>query len=139
MYNNIVSGAYDVVFLTPETLFDRSGSPKHFQCLSQKGMIGMVAVDEAHLVHTWKNFRYVHYNVRCHLYRHSFEYLLILKDNFHKMFAMSFFYRDPFKYIPTLKDHFHSIPLMALTATATPEVKEKIVEMLRNPICHYFG
>ena len=52
------------------------------------------------------------------------------------MFAMSFFFRDPFKYIPTLKDHFHSIPLMALTATATPEVKEKIVEMLRNPICH---
>jgi len=86
VYNNIVSGAYDVVFLTPETLFDRSGSPKHFfQCLSQKGMIGMVAVDEAHLVHTWKNFRYVHYSVRCHLYLHSFEYLLTLKDNFHKI------------------------------------------------------
>ena len=95
MYNNIVSGAYDVVFLTPETLFDRSGSPKHFfQCLSQKGVIGMVAVDEAHLVHTWKNFRYVHYSLRCHLYRHSFEYLLTLKDDFHKMFTMSFFQEE---------------------------------------------
>ena len=59
-------------------------------CLSQKGVIGMVAVDEAHLVHTWKNFRYVHYSLRCHLYRHSFEYLLTLKDGFHKMFTMSF-------------------------------------------------
>ena len=33
-----------------------------------------------------------------------------------------------------LSSHFPKTPLMALTATATPPVKEKLISMLRNPI-----
>jgi superfamily II DNA helicase RecQ len=33
-----------------------------------------------------------------------------------------------------LNVYFHNVPLMALTATATKEAKEKLTETLRNPV-----
>ena len=58
VYNQIVTKKYNVVFLTPETLFDHAGAPRHFfKSLYKDDMLGMIAIDEVHLVHSWKTFR----------------------------------------------------------------------------------
>lgn len=58
VYNKIAAKAFDVVFLTPESLFDVTGAPRHcFKCLAKEGMLGLIAIDEVHLVPTWKTFR----------------------------------------------------------------------------------
>ena len=40
--------------------------------------------------------------------------------------------RPKYELIDGLHSHFPGIPLMALTATATPQVKQKILSVLRN-------
>ena len=43
--------------------------------------------------------------------------------------------RKLFEHIPKLKIHFPRVPLMALTATATPDTRKQVKEMLQDPLC----
>ena len=42
-------------------------------------------------------------------------------------------FRPAYKELKTLKDRFLNVPFVALTATATPAVKNSILQLLRNP------
>ena len=60
----------------------------------------MIAIDEAHLVTEWADFR------------------------------------RAFSELKELKVDFPTVPIMALTATATPEVEDGIKQLLRDPLIH---
>ena len=54
----ILSEEYEVIFVTPESFFENDGSPRYiFKQLLWKQQIGLIAVDEAHLVCSWSSFR----------------------------------------------------------------------------------
>lgn len=54
------SGKYRVLFVTPEKLFMPNGQPyQHFITMASMGKIGLLAIDEAHLVMSWSSFRSV--------------------------------------------------------------------------------
>ena len=57
----VAEGIFLVVFTTPETMIERStGHPRRlFVKMAEEGKLCMVAVDEAHLIQSWQNFRYV--------------------------------------------------------------------------------
>ncbi len=46
-----------------------------------------------------------------------------------------FFYRPAYGWIKNLRNHFPAVPLMALTATATPEMVGILREILKDPVC----
>lgn len=51
---------FKIIYTTPEKFFDSKGSPSRlFSDLICLGLIGLIALDEVHLVNTWKTFRYV--------------------------------------------------------------------------------
>ncbi len=53
----IADGCFDLVFCTPES-FLSSSSPKPLcRSLFAHKKVGLIAVDEAHLVRTWRSFR----------------------------------------------------------------------------------
>lgn len=54
----IKAGEFKVVYVTPETFFSNDGTPSSiFNQLIQDDMICVIAIDEAHLVAAWQNFR----------------------------------------------------------------------------------
>ena len=56
----VAEGIFSVVFTTPETLIERStGQPRRLFVEMAEEKLSMVAVDEAHLIQSWQNFRYV--------------------------------------------------------------------------------
>ena len=57
----VAEGIFLVVFTTPETMIERStGHPRRlFVKMAEEGKFCMIAVDEAHLIQSWQNFRYV--------------------------------------------------------------------------------
>ena len=58
--NRIAQAQFDIILTTPESFFDRVGEPKPvFKNLAVQKKIGLVAIDEAHLVRSWRSFRYV--------------------------------------------------------------------------------
>ena len=51
---------FDLVLCTPESFYDSVGTPKPvFKTLALQRRIGLIAIDEAHLVNSWSSFRYV--------------------------------------------------------------------------------
>ena len=51
-----------MVYVTPETFFNDDGSPTYiFKNLIADDMACVIAIDEAHLVAAWQNFRYVRF------------------------------------------------------------------------------
>ena len=56
------SGSFHLVYTTPESFFDFSTKqPKQvFLDLASEGKLSLIAVDEAHLVNSWKSFRYTY-------------------------------------------------------------------------------
>ena len=60
VYSKILSGEYELVFVTPESFFDEDGTPKQlFWQLRWKEQVALIAIDEAHLLSAWKTFWYV--------------------------------------------------------------------------------
>ena len=56
----ISEGAFQVIYVTPEKFFDDTGTPsKLFKELIHSGQVGLIAIDEVHLVRSWKSFRLV--------------------------------------------------------------------------------
>jgi superfamily II DNA helicase RecQ len=49
---------HNIVFYTPESFYDNLGQPKPvFKTLAVQNRIGLIAVDEAHLLKAWRTFR----------------------------------------------------------------------------------
>lgn len=61
----IRDGEYRVVFATPESFLDRVTQAPHpiFLEMAASGKLCLVAIDEAHLLESWKTFRY-----NCYIY-----------------------------------------------------------------------
>ena len=56
--SKIAEGEYDLVYVTPEKLFTTNGSLQPpFSQLARQQKVGLIAVDEAHLILSWKTFR----------------------------------------------------------------------------------
>lgn len=55
----ILAGKYELIFVTPESFFEDDGTLKHvFKQLALKEQIGLLAIDEVHLLYSWNSFRY---------------------------------------------------------------------------------
>ena len=50
---------------------------------------------------------------------------------FHHLFCLC---RPEYGYLMNIASYFPDVPLMALTATATPAIQEQLLTMLRDPI-----
>ena len=54
----VCDGEYDIIYTTPEKFFGKSiHMSDFFSDLISGGNVGLIAVDEAHLVYSWKTFR----------------------------------------------------------------------------------
>ena len=59
---------FKIVYVTPENFFNYEDKPsKVFEDLLEEGQIGLIAIDEAHLINTWKHFRYVYTTGICYI------------------------------------------------------------------------
>ncbi len=58
---NLEDGQFRVVYSTPESFIDKVTSQPRmvFQKMAREGKLCLVAIDEAHLISTWKSFRWV--------------------------------------------------------------------------------
>ncbi|CAK0850035.1 unnamed protein product [Prorocentrum cordatum] len=99
VYARVMGGEYRLVYMAPERLLNGT-TLGDLQDLSARGILQLVAVDEAHCVSQWG---------------HSF--------------------RRKYSVLGLIRDELPGIPLMALTATATPRVREDVVRSLclRDP------
>nr|CAD7201239.1 unnamed protein product [Timema douglasi] len=97
--NNIFSGVYRLVYLTPEFCAGEGGQ-RLLQDMIKKIDITLVAIDEAHCVSQWG---------------HDF--------------------RSSYRKLGKLRKLFGKVPFLALTATATPEIRRDICASLylKNP------
>ena len=86
-----------IIFVSPEWLFGKERNMEKVKSLYKNGKLGLVAIDEAHLIYEWDGFR--------QHYHHCEE-------------------------IPKI---FEGIPVMALTATATPDIEQRLTHFLNNP------
>lgn len=91
--NDAWSGAYQIVYLTPETAI---ASKSRLASLNLSAGVSLLAVDEAHCVSEWG---------------HDF--------------------RKEFLQLGELRDALPGVPVMALTATATPRVQDEISRQLK--------
>jgi len=58
--SKILSGNFKVVYTTPEKFFDDTGNPAYpFRDLITRAQVGLIAIDEVHLIDSWKSFRYI--------------------------------------------------------------------------------
>lgn len=58
--SRIAQMEYNLVLCTPESFYDSVGTPKPvFKTLALQRRIGLIAIDESHLVRSWSSFRYV--------------------------------------------------------------------------------
>ena len=56
----ILAGDFKLVYATPEKFFVDAGTPSYpFRDLIIQGQVGLIAIDEIHLISSWKSFRYV--------------------------------------------------------------------------------
>ena len=86
-----------IIFVTPEWI-SKSDKMIKVQALASADKLSLLAIDEAHLVSEWADFR------------------------------------KAYRSLENLHSSFRNTPIMALTATATPEVEVEIKKLLRNPL-----
>lgn len=91
--NEVESGKYRIVYLTPEFC---SGNLKLLQRVEANIGITLIAVDEAHCISEWG---------------HDF--------------------RNSYRTLSSLKTAFPLVPIVALTATAPPSIREDIIHCLK--------
>ena len=87
-----------VIFVSPEWLFGKSKNMDKVKTLHEHKQLGLIAIDEAHLIYEWDGFR------------------------------------EHYQQCETIPQLFDGIPVMALTATATPAVFNKLTKFLNNPV-----
>ena len=86
-----------IIFVTPEWLA-KPERKSRVRALAENNLLTLIAVDEAHLIFDWENFR------------------------------------PAFKDLQSLKFDYPTIPLIFATATATPNIEEKLRALLRDPL-----
>jgi len=87
-----------IIYVSPEWLFGKQSHIDKLSELHKVNKLGLIAIDEAHLMYEWGGFRQ-HYQ-RC----------------------------------VELHSLFPGVPIMALTATATPAIASKLQEFLNHPL-----
>ena len=77
----IKDGCFKVIYVTPEKFFNDSGEPSHlFAHMFACGHIGLVAIDEVHLIRSWESFRYGYRSyiyMYIHIVHQSLFYLIL--------------------------------------------------------------
>ena len=96
-----------------------------FVKMAEEGKLCMVALDEAHLIQSWKNFRYYlctvpdicdHILPMCSVHVHTFCH-----------------YRPEYGSLQEARHFFPTTPVVALTATASTTQRQALLQMLRTP------
>ena len=88
-----------IVFVSSEWLFRKSGDNiKKVKKAYTDKRLGLIAIDECHLIHDWQDFR------------------------------------PSYKECVSLPQEFPEVPIMALSATVTPQNERKLLQLLINPV-----
>lgn len=93
IWNDAQNGLYDLIYTTPEMIVNRTAM---FADMHRRGLINLIAVDEAHCVSEWG----------CD-------------------------FRPDYRRLAVLRDQLPLVPILALTATATPCVRDDIISVLK--------
>lgn len=116
------AGAY-IMYLTAEHIYGPAGESNRrlelLQQLADNGRVGLIALDEAHLLLEWENFRYVAipHQLYYSYYSQTTEKLS----------------RPSFRSLRRISVQFPTVPVMALTATAPPQLASDLELVLRDP------
>ena len=97
--NSSQAGDLQLLFVSPEWLFgsdDRNLAK--VQALHKQNRLDLVAIDEAHLVYYWQDFR------------------------------------QTYKTCEDLHGLLPNVPIMALSATITPEIEDALKSFLKDPV-----
>ena len=92
------SNPASVIFVSSEWLFSKSENMDKVKSLHEQKRLGLIAIDEAHLIYEWDGFR------------------------------------EHYQQCESLPQLFNGVPVMALTATATPEIFVKLTTFLNDPV-----
>jgi bloom syndrome protein len=115
----------DLLYITPEGLSSSRAIRQSLESLHARGLLARIVIDEAHCVSQWgHDFRpdYKRYVKACQglsgLVRacQGLKYLSVLAELMRNTCSIN-----------VVRDLFPSVPLMALTATATERVKEDVL------------
>ena len=87
-----------IIYVSPEWLFGKHTHTDNVSALCQVNELGLIAIDEAHLMYKWGNFR------------------------------------EHYQSCTELHSLFPGVPIMTLTATATPVIASKLKNFLNNPL-----
>ncbi|XP_049414038.1 ATP-dependent DNA helicase Q-like 3 [Solanum stenotomum] len=102
IYEDLESGkpAVRLLYVTPE-LIATSGFMSKLTKIHARGLLNLIAIDEAHCISSWG---------------HDF--------------------RPSYRKLSSLRSHFPNVPVLALTATASPKVQKDVIESLnlQNPL-----
>ena len=111
---------FRLVFTTPESFFDSASKRPHerFLQFARERKLCLVAIDEGHVICSWKSSRYETNNAT----NKSCNVKIIM------------IHRPDYEYVMNMSSSFSELPIMILTATATVEVKEVFQRILRQPI-----
>lgn len=115
---DIASGAYPVIYVTPEKLSSNGHVRNVLQRLNRQGLLARFVIDEAHCISTWGQD-----------FRDAVRFLPVL---------FSFAVSDDVQYanLGDLRVNYPGVPIMALTATANQTtIQDIIVQLkLRDPV-----
>ncbi|CAM8987532.1 unnamed protein product [Rhodiola kirilowii] len=102
IHEDLASGqpSLRLLYVTPE-LLAMPGFMAKLMKISDRGLLNLIAIDEAHCISSWG---------------HDF--------------------RPSYRKLSSLRDHMPDVPILALTATASPKVQKDVVDSLslRNPV-----
>ena len=84
--NQYVEGKIELLFITVERLFTGGEANSSLVKMGKEGKIGLIAIDEAHLISVWKSFRYIIVVFCIHMH----TTILIFQARLHTPWSISF-------------------------------------------------
>lgn len=106
-----------MLYVTPEKIAASMKLGQILDNLHCRGKLARLVIDEAHCVSHWgHDFRFVEI-IYIYIIYHSLKILFI--------------FRPDYKRLGEFRKKYPDVPIMALTATATPRVREDVLHQLQ--------
>jgi superfamily II DNA helicase RecQ len=125
IWRDALNGTLKLLYVTPEKLAKSPGFSKLLGDLNNKALLRCFVIDEAHCASLWG-----------HDFRPDYLHLTVLKQRF--VLSSNCFPLVLISHSLVLFCRFPSVPVMALTATATGKVRENVISLLQLKNCITF-